>query len=198
MKTYTDPVCGMTVKEDSTLRVEHDGQLYLFCNSKCLAKFQATPDDYLKPRPAKSSRKSAADASVTYICPMDPEVRQLGPGSCPKCGMALEPETSVAAALEYTCPMHPEIVRSEPGDCPICGMALEPRDAPAEENAELRDMTRRFWVSAALAFPVFVIAMVTDLLPQVLPESFSMTTLIWIEFALATPDRKSTRLNSSH
>ena len=58
--------------------------------------------------------------------------------------------------IEYTCPMHPQIVRSEPGNCPICGMALEPRNATAEDNSELKDMTRRFWISAALAVPVFV------------------------------------------
>jgi Cu+-exporting ATPase len=102
--------------------------------------------------------------------------------------MALEPETPVAAGtVEYTCPMHPEIVRSEPGNCPICGMALEPRNAVAEDNAELKDMTRRFWVSAALALPVFLLATVSDLLPQALPESVSMTMLQWIEFLLATP-----------
>ncbi|MGC1501277.1 MAG: heavy metal-binding domain-containing protein, partial [Terriglobales bacterium] len=51
------------------------------------------------------------------------EVRQIGPGPCPKCGMALEPESPAfeATKIEYTCPMHPEIVRTEPGSCPICG-----------------------------------------------------------------------------
>ena len=83
--------------------------------------------------------------------------------------------------------MHPEVVRSEPGSCPICGMALEPRNAPTEDNTELHDMTRRFWVSTALALPVFVIAMGADLLPQAMPESISMLTLQWLEFALATP-----------
>ena len=179
-----DPVCGMTVSPDTKLRHVHEGETYLFCNPKCLAKFQATPEKYLHPQP---SQPEPAPSGTMYICPMDPEVRQLGPGSCPKCGMALEPESPVAAAIEYVCPMHPEIVRSEPGDCPICGMALEPRDVPAEDNAELRDMTRRFWVSAALALPVFVIAMVTDLLPQAMPQSVSMTALQWFEFALATP-----------
>jgi Cu+-exporting ATPase len=83
--------------------------------------------------------------------------------------------------------MHPEVVRNEPGSCPKCGMALEPRNAVAEDNTELDYMTRRFWVSSALALPVFVIAMVTDLLPQAMPESISMVALQWIEFALATP-----------
>ena len=180
----TDPVCGMTVSPDTKLRHVHKGETYLFCNPKCMAKFQATPEKYLNPQP---KTPEPAPSGTMYICPMDPEVRQPGPGSCPKCGMALEPESPVAAAIEYVCPMHPQIVRSEPGDCPICGMALEPRDAPAEDNAELRDMTRRFWISAALALPVFVIAMGTDLLPQLMPQSVSMTALQWFEFALATP-----------
>ncbi|MFZ5524262.1 MAG: heavy metal translocating P-type ATPase [Pseudomonadota bacterium] len=179
-----DPVCGMTVSPDTKLRHTHADKTYLFCGTKCLAKFSADPEKYLHPQPAQPA--PAARPGVMYVCPMDPEVRQPGPGSCPKCGMALEPETPVAAAIEYVCPMHPEIVRSEPGDCPICGMALEPRDAPAEDNAELRDMTRRFWVSAALALPVFVLAMGTDLLPQLM-QGISMTALQWLEFALATP-----------
>lgn len=94
---------------------------------------------------------------------------------------------TVQTAGEYTCPMHPEVVRNEPGSCPICGMALEPRNAPSEDNTELKDMTRRFWVSAALALPVFLMAMVSDLAPQFIPDSVSMLVLQWLEFALATP-----------
>jgi len=180
-----DPVCGMTVSPDTKLRHVHEGETYLFCSAKCLAKFQASPQKYLDPQPTQSA---PAHGGVMYTCPMHPEIRQPGPGSCPKCGMALEPKTPLMpSAVEYTCPMHPEIVRSEPGDCPICGMALEPRNAPAEDNAELRDMTRRFWISAALALPVFVMAMGTDLLPQAMPKFVSMTALQWLEFALATP-----------
>ncbi len=178
-----DPVCGMTVQPDSPLRHEHGGKTYLFCNPKCQAKFSADPDKYLRP---VSAEPPVAKPGVMYICPMDPEVRQATPGSCPKCGMALEPETPITAAVEYVCPMHPEIVRSEPGACPICGMALEARDVPTEDNTELNDMTRRFWISTALALPVFVLAMGTDLLPQLM-QGVSMTALQWIEFALATP-----------
>ena len=97
-----------------------------------------------------SSARSAAGPAPAYVCPMCPEVREPKPGACPSCGMALEPDVPVASTrTEYTCPMHPEIVRPAPGSCPICGMALEPRTvtAAAEENPELRDMTRRFWVS---------------------------------------------------
>jgi Cu+-exporting ATPase len=179
----------MTVKPESPHRFEYHNVEYRFCSAKCLTKFQASPETYLEPRPAEHQ---AAKPGVMYTCPMHPEIRQPAPGSCPKCGMALEPETpqesmTAPGAVEYTCPMHPEVVRSEPGSCPICGMALEPRNAPAEDNAELRDMTRRFWTSTALALPVFVIAMVTDLLPQAMPAFVSMTALQWVEFALATP-----------
>src|SRR5438105_229184 len=125
-----------------------------------------------------------------YICPMDPDVRKAGPGACPKCGMALDPETPIAATkIEYTCPMHPEIVRPGPGSCPICGMALEPRTVTAEEeaNPELRDMARRFWISLVLTVPLLALAML-DMLPgtplhRVLPGAW----LPWIEFVLATP-----------
>jgi Cu+-exporting ATPase len=125
-----------------------------------------------------------------YICPMDPEVRQLGPGACPKCGMALEPDILLPTTrTEYTCPMHPEIVRSEPGSCPICGMALEPRTITAaeEQNPELKDMTRRFWVSLALTVPLLVIAM-ADMLPGMpVHHALGGAGLAWLELLLATP-----------
>jgi P-type Cu+ transporter len=185
MTTDKDPVCGMTVKPESPHRYAYHGTEYRFCSAHCLAKFQAAPEDYLhKP---ETPEAPAAKAGAIYTCPMHPEVRQPGPGACPSCGMALEPESPLQS-VEYTCPMHPDIVRSEPGSCPLCGMALEPRNAPAEEdNSELRDMTRRFWFSVALALPVFVLAMSADLLPQALPDFLSMRVLQWIEFALATP-----------
>lgn len=95
---------------------------------------------------------------------MHPEIRVTEPGACPKCGMALEPVEPVISKqskTEWVCPMHPEIVRDAPGSCPICGMALEPKTITAEEeeNSELIAMTRRFWVSAALTVPLFIIAM---------------------------------------
>ncbi len=130
-------------------------------------------------------------SALTYVCPMDPEVRQKGPGSCPKCGMALEPEVIAppVSRTEWTCPMHPEIGRDEPGNCPICGMALEPRTITAadEPNRELVDMSQRFWLSLALSLPLFLIAM-TDMLPShPLEHWVGSTTLLWLQFALATP-----------
>jgi Cu+-exporting ATPase len=87
--------------------------------------------------------------------------------------------------------MHPEIVRDAPGTCPICGMALEPRTIAApdqgEENPELADMTRRFWISAVLTGPLVLMVMALDLVGRVLSEVASPTTLRWVELALATP-----------
>jgi Cu+-exporting ATPase len=121
---------------------------------------------------------------------MHPEIRQQGAGTCPKCGMVLEPETIPAVAIktQYTCPMHPEIVQDHPGSCPKCGMALEPMTVTLEEkNEELDDMSRRFRYSLLPAFIVFVLAMVADLVPQWLPEILSMHQVQWLEFLLATP-----------
>ena len=85
--------------------------------------------------------------------------------------------------------MHPEIVRSEPGFCPLCGMALEPRTVSLEEeaNPELTDMTRRFWVSLALATPVLVLSMSAMIPGDPVHRFFSGRALVWIQFALSTP-----------
>ncbi len=195
----TDPVCGMKVDEKSAASTRvHDGNTYYFCSAHCGAKFDANPSAYLKkpePAPVHQPAAGAGHASnmpaPVYTCPMHPEIRQPGPGTCPKCGMALEPEIPIAATavVEYTCPMHPQIVRSEPGSCPICGMALEPRTAAgaAEENAELIDMTRRFRVSTALALPVFILAMGAEFFPTLVSGFIASRPLHWLEFALATP-----------
>jgi P-type Cu+ transporter len=183
-----DPVCGMTITPaDAVGHLEHKGQTYYFCNPSCQERFGADPEQYL--RAAAPVPADPAAAEREYTCPMDPEVRQKGPGSCPKCGMALEP---VLAALptttKWTCPMHPEVVRDEPGSCPICGMALEPMTVAAEEdNPELRDMTRRFWVSAALSVPLVVIAM-GDMIPgRPLERLLAPGAWSWAELLLATP-----------
>ncbi|MHB9111014.1 MAG: copper-transporting P-type ATPase [Thermoleophilia bacterium] len=88
----------------------------------------------------------------------------------------------------YTCPMHPEVRQDHPGNCPICGMTLEPVTVSVkEDNKELIDMTRRFWISVIMALPAFVLAMIADLAPAWLPDGLSMHVVQWIEFALATP-----------
>jgi len=199
-----DPVCGMTVDpEKAAGAYEYRNQTYYFCSNHCVEKFRSDPQHFLDSRQsmpgaqpisigrAKSvsdSGKQISDLAV-YTCPMHPEVRQHGAGSCPKCGMALEPLTVGVQSekVEYTCPMHPEIVRDQPGNCPICGMALERRviTLDVEENHELKDMRRRFWLSCVLAIPVFVLGM-SDLFPG-LQRLVRPGVLSWIQLLLATP-----------
>jgi P-type Cu+ transporter len=126
--TVRDPVCGMNVDPATThRRHDYQGKTYYFCADKCLDEFRADPASFIE-QPAAAA-------------PAPPPRAEAGP-------------------VEYTCPMHPEIIRSGPGSCPICGMALEPRIPVAdEENAELTDMTRRFWIGAALTVPVLLLAM---------------------------------------
>ena len=132
---------------------EYKGKTYYFCSTHCLHRFREDPEDFL--------HKSAL-----------PIVRiESKPGQ------------------KYTCPMHPEIVRDAPGSCPICGMALEPVTVSLddEENPELVDMNRRFWVSLLLTIPVFAIGM-SDLIPgQPLQHRVAQTALNWVQLLLATP-----------
>lgn len=184
-----DPVCGMTVDPaKAAATVDHQGSIFYFCSQGCATKFRADPEKYLNPKPPTPPTRK--EQQTEYICPMDPEVSQLGPGSCPKCGMALEPATISAprSRIEYTCPMHPEIVRSDPGSCPICGMALEPREVTAEEkNPELSDMTRRLWVSVALSAPMLAYMVGQFVVGHAVEHLLPAQTWILIEFALATP-----------
>ncbi len=137
----------------------------------------------------RSVEHTGATPDGTYTCPMHPEVRRPEPGSCPECGMALEPVTFAATRTDYTCPMHPEVVRDAPGECPICGMALEPRTVTVDEgpNPELVYMTRRFWISLALSLPLVLIAMADMLRGGLLTQLLPAPAWLWIELALATP-----------
>ena len=132
-----DPVCGMQILDtDAVGQQQYRGTTYYFCSSSCQEKFAAKPEAYVGGAAPAATAPSAVGADTReYTCPMDPEVRQIGPGTCPKCGMALEPTSAAPATrTEWTCPMHPEIVRDAPGACPICGMALEPRTVTLEDR----------------------------------------------------------------
>ncbi|MEZ4384765.1 MAG: heavy metal-binding domain-containing protein, partial [Nannocystaceae bacterium] len=181
-----DPVCGMTVKPASPHRYEHGGRTYGFCSAGCMKKFAADPAKYLAPR----DEAAAGLAGVEHTCPMDPEVVQMGPGSCPKCGMALEPSAPQAVfKTEYTCPMHPEVVQDGPGSCPQCGMALEPRTVALEEeeNPELVDMRRRFIVAASLTVPLMIVAMGDMVLPGAPIAGLLGDARVFVELGLAAP-----------
>jgi Cu+-exporting ATPase len=187
-----DPVCGMSVDPATAAATQpYRDTLYVFCSQGCAARFRTDPEKYLAtPLPSAAQAPTAAQQQAEYICPMDPEVSQRGPGICPKCGMALDPATVTAPATvtRYTCPMHPEIVQDEPGACPRCGMALEPLEVSSSaRNPELDDMTRRFWLSTILVVPMLMF-MVSSLLPAHPIERFlSAGVEAWLEFALASP-----------
>src|SRR5262245_8636860 len=121
-----DPVCGMTVtKEKAAGSYDYEGRKYFFCNQRCLERFRENPGAY---------------TGLTQPVAHDSNSRDV------------PPQHAGGVRTEYTCPMHAEIVRDKPGSCPICGMALEPRtiSIEEEENPELTDMSRRFWVGVVL------------------------------------------------
>jgi Cu+-exporting ATPase len=148
--TIVDPVCGMTVDPHAASNTVHAGRTYYFCSTHCLAKFKADPEKYL----AKSA-------------PSAPVAPQMARGT-------------------YTCPMHPEVLQEGPGSCPKCGMALVPLEGAEEDNAELRDMTRRFWVGAVLSAPLAIISM-APYFGVAQPFGLAPHTRMYLEFALGTP-----------
>jgi len=152
-KTARDPVCGMNVDpETSRHRFEHDGTTYHFCSNGCRARFEADPRKYLDKMQGKAETPAEpVPAGTIYTCPMHPEIRQVGPGSCPICGMGLEPE--------------------------VANLDTGP-------NPELTDMTRRFWIGAALSIPPVVLEMGGHLAGHGLVEQ---TLSNWIQLGFATP-----------
>ena len=151
-KSARDPVCGMSVNpETSKHRFEHNGTTYHFCCSGCRTKFEADPAKYLDKAKAEAE-PAPMPAGTIYTCPMHPEIRQVGPGTCPICGMALEPDV----------------------------VSLD--DAP---NPELADMTRRFWIGAALSVPPVVLEMGGHLVGG--HGLIDPTLSNWIQLVFATP-----------
>lgn len=148
-----DPVCGMTVQRgNEAASVVHEGEEHLFCSTGCAKKFEADPRRYLD-KDASAHKHHDAPPGAVYTCPMHPEVRQVGPGDCPK-----------------------------------CGMALEPVDATAEQDdSELRDMTRRFWIATAFAAPLLVYVMGNMLFGHTLEHRIGPALSQWLELALASP-----------
>ncbi|HEX5964396.1 MAG TPA: heavy metal translocating P-type ATPase, partial [Pyrinomonadaceae bacterium] len=166
MKPELDLVCGMTVDpEKAAGSYEYQGKTYHFCSTHCVHRFRESPEAFLQ-----KSALPIVQIKTRIESPIESPVESK-PGQ------------------KYTCPMHPEIVRDAPGSCPICGMALEPVTVSLEEeeNPELVDMTRRFWVCLFLTIPVFALGM-SDLIPgQPLQHRIGQSTLNWVQLLLATP-----------
>ena len=207
-KNVRDPVCGMVV-DPSTARhkSEHAGETYYFCSAGCKAKFEANPEKYLAAKPAEADH--AEHLAKDPVCGMtvDPHAAKHRAEyngrtyyfCCAGCKSKFEAdperylnaeqrrEEPVPEGTIYTCPMHPEIRQVGPGSCPICGMALEPELVTADTgpNPELEDMSRRFWIGAALTIPLLLLEMgghltgLTDLIGQ--------QTSNWLQLILATP-----------
>jgi Cu+-exporting ATPase len=143
----TDPVCGMTVDPARAAgHVDYKGTTYHFCSQHCVHAFKANPKRFLAGKQKPEMPVSAGALSSS----------------------------------RYTCPMHPEIVQIGPGSCPKCGMALVPMAGAQEDDSELRDLTRRLWVSAALSLPLVLLAMA----PMFGARQLSFPV---VEFLLATP-----------
>ena len=199
--TVRDPICGMEIDPKTAAAVvEREGEKVYFCSTHCRDKFVS--EDKAEAgghscchggeHSPNETKKAAAERQPAkkYFCPMCEGVESDTPGDCPKCGMSLErnPTFREKAKTIYTCPMHPQIEQDHPGDCPICGMALEPKNVAAgaeEDNTELRDMTRRFWIGAVLSLPVFLLAM-WHLIPTA-PEWVDGDYSRWAQFILSTP-----------
>ena len=134
-RALTDPVCGMTVTDQSQHKLALKGRTYFFCSAKCQGKFATDPAKFVAPAATAESlrpKQVVAAPGTIYTCPMHPEIRQDHPGNCPKCGMTLEP--------------------------------LLP-DLDDDDNPELRDFQRRFWWTLPLTVIVFVLAMLGHRLP---------------------------------
>ena len=157
----TDPVCGMAVDPRTAQhRLKLGGTTYYFCSAGCLEKFRADPDRYLNP-PAT-----------------DPAVITLAMGAL----------AGAAEGTIWTCPMHPQIRRDGPGQLPDLrhgARAARTDRSTKRPNPELIDMSRRFWVSAALTLPLVVLAMATELLGT--GAAADARSRVWVQLALATP-----------
>jgi Cu+-exporting ATPase len=177
-----DSVCGMQVDPAKAISVDHNGEKFYFCSQGCATKFQGDPDKYLQKTQAVPPKEQPKgnEAKGDYTCPMHPEIHQPSPGSCPKCGMALEPAKVEAPATktQYTCPMHPQIIRDEPGSCPICGMTLEPMTVTLNEaNPELDSMMRRLWFGIGLTVHCLLSWFPT--LCQAIPSNIFYPVEVW-------------------
>jgi Cu+-exporting ATPase len=155
---------------------DYRGTTYHFCSKHCLHAFSADPEKFLGAKKHEHAMHDHAMHGHAHAVPAKIEIRR-------------KPDAKPGARItaQYTCPMHPEIVRDKPGDCPICGMALVPIAGTGEaDDSELRDLTRKFWIGAALSFPLVLLAM-GPMFGLIAPFGLVPGQRGWVEFALGTP-----------
>lgn len=154
-----DPVCGMTVDAATARSGERDGKTFYFCSEHCRQKF-------LGSNPKENPHAAHDHKSHGH-----------------------KPASEGQASGKYTCPMHPEVQSDKPGSCPKCGMALESKTVQpdaVQDDSELRSMTLRFWVSAALTLPVLAVSM----LPMIgvpVDHWLGSSLFLWSQLLLCTP-----------
>ena len=196
-----DPVCGMAVDPTKSLSSQQGGKTFFFCSQHCLEKFESQTtetkdccqhEDGNPNHHNRDGNKVDPTSIAKYYCPMCEGVESDQPGDCPKCGMALESTDFVQPSQKtiYTCPMHPEVEQDQSGACPICGMDLELKYVTADvedDDTELVSMTKRFWISVALAIPVFLLAMLPMIGVPIDKWIGGPTVSRWIQLALSTP-----------
>ena len=192
-----DPICGMTVDEATARTADRDGQTFYFCSEGCRRTFLAGP--VASPgsghatgpatSPAAEPAASCCGGHAAKTAPVTIHgIGGIGSRAATQTGVKTASKAAAADAI-YTCPMHPEVEQIGPGACPKCGMDLEPKTIQAdtaEDDSELRGMTRRFWVAAALTVPVFLLSML-PMLGLPVDRWLGGTAHAWLQLAISTP-----------
>ena len=195
-----DPVCGMQVDPASArAKAEYGGKSYFFCCAGCAQKFEAAPEQYLKPRPAASGptltmispagAPGAPGAAVRNIVPMHPSA---APAASAGAAAPASSKTAGAGVADYVCPMHPEVHENKREACPKCGMALEPAvpAAPSTKTEYVCPMHPQIVRPEPGSCPICGMALeprVVTAEEQENPELTSMTRRFWVSVALTAP-----------
>jgi Cu+-exporting ATPase len=188
-----DPVCGMQVDPASAhAKVEHGGRAYFFCCTGCAKKFEADPEQYLKPRPAPSGSMLTMISPTAAPAPPIRKTVPLHPSATPSEGASAIPSSPKAAVADYVCPMDPEVHETKPGACPKCGMALEQAvpAAPATKTEYVCPMHPQIVRPGPGSCPICGMALEPRAVTaeeQENPELTSMTRRFWGSVALTAP-----------
>ena len=185
-----DPVCGMTVDpETSRLSFDYRGTTYHFCCGGCHGAFQQDPEAFLRAVGDAATGVASMHMHGHHGAASDaPAPADAVSAAARDAGPAAADDRALPVGVVYVCPMCPDVRETEPGPCPSCGMALQPLTVTLDEgpNLELIDMTRRFWIAAAIGFPVFALAM-TEMVAGAGGLPISRTVSNWLQLACAAP-----------